>query len=69
MALVKSDIPVLVRMETIRRATIYAIWPEDHKIGGSARNERIAAELLARFKTRVTEASNKSDKTAAAECL
>jgi hypothetical protein len=68
-ALLTPDTPVLVRMETIRRATIYAIWPEDYKVGGSAKNEHVAAELLARFKARVSEAEAKSDKKTAALAL
>jgi hypothetical protein len=69
MALLAPGTPVLVRMETIRRATIYAIWPEDNKVGGSVKNERVAADLLARFKARVSEAEARSDKKAAAFAL
>lgn len=46
--LLSPDTPVLVRMETLRRATIYA-----HK------DSRIASELLARVKARVLDAEAK----------
>ena len=69
LGLLTPETPVLVRMETIRRATIYAVWPEDTKVGGSPKNERVAAELLARFKARVSEAGAKADKKTAALAL
>jgi hypothetical protein len=69
LALLTPNTPVLVRMETIRRASIYAIWPADAKIGASEKNQMIAADLLARFKARTTEAGAKSDKKNAALAL
>lgn len=69
LALLAPDTPVIVRMETIRRATIYAIWPDDYKVGGSAKNERVAAELLSRFKARVSDASAKHDEKTVALAL
>lgn len=55
LTLLSPDTPVLVRMETLRRATIYA-----HK------DARIANELLARVKTRAldAEAKGKADPNA-----
>jgi hypothetical protein len=69
MALLTPDTPVLVRMETIRRATIYAVWPEDTRVGLSAKNERVAAELLAGFKGRVSDAEARGDKKSASLAL
>ncbi len=48
LALLSHDTPVIVRMETIRRATIYA-----------QKNQRVAAGLLSRLKTRALDAEAK----------
>ncbi len=48
LALLSPATPVIVRMETLRRATVYA-----------SKNESIATELLTRVKARATEAEAK----------
>ena len=59
LALLTADTPVLVRMETMRRAAIYAVWAlRDREVGISG-NEKIAAELLARLRARADK--NPSD--------
>ena len=66
-ALLTPETPVMVRMETLRRATVYAVWSmNDHKVGYEVKDDKVAAELLARLKARITEADAKSDKRAAA---
>ncbi|HJY82957.1 MAG TPA: hypothetical protein VKK81_17970 [Candidatus Binatia bacterium] len=69
MALLTPGTPVLVRMETIRRATIYAVWPDDYKVGNSAKHVNVASELLARLEARVPDAGAKSDKNTTALAL
>src|SRR6185369_11574957 len=65
-ALLTPETPVMVRMETLRRATVYAVWSmNDYKVGYEVKDDKVAAELLARLKARVTEANAKSDKRAA----
>src|SRR6185436_10451411 len=48
-ALLTPQTPVLVRMETLRRAAVYAVWKTESKGGGDL---RVARELLARFEAR-----------------
>ncbi len=55
LALLTGDTPVIVRMETMRRASIYA-----------AKNREIAAELLEKLKARASEKTAKSPATALA---
>src|SRR5262245_30949630 len=46
LALLTPDTPVLVRMETMRRATVYAVWSAlDRKVGYSVKDQRLANEL------------------------
>lgn len=49
--------PVLVRMETIRRAMIYAEWAKvDHKVNYAARDHRVTMTLFERLKARADAA-------------
>lgn len=66
-ALLTPETPVMVRMETLRRATVYAVWSmNDYKVGYEVKDDKVATELLARLKARIAEADTKSDKRAAA---
>ena len=66
-ALLTPETPVLVRMETLRRATVYAVWSmNDYKVGYAVRDGKVAGELLARLKARISDAGVKSDKRATA---
>ena len=54
LALLAPGTPVIVRMETMRRATIYAVWAaRDREVGYKVTGQKIADELLARLLTRV----------------
>jgi hypothetical protein len=69
-ALLAPNTPVLVRMETLRRATVYAVWSlNDHEVEYPAKDFRIAGQLLARLKARTQETAIKSDKQLAALAL
>jgi hypothetical protein len=49
--------PVLARMETIRRAMIYAEWAKvDHKVNYSARNDKVTMALFEKLMARVAAA-------------
>jgi hypothetical protein len=64
-ALLTPETPVLVRMETIRRATVYAVWSmNDYKVGYAVKDATVAGDLLARLKARIHEAGVKSDQRA-----
>ena len=66
-ALLTSETPVMVRMETLRRATVYAVWSmNDYKVGYSVKDGTVAGELLARLKSRIPESGAKSDRGATA---
>jgi hypothetical protein len=66
-ALLTSKTPVLVRMETLRRATVYAVWSmNDYKVGYAVKDTAVASELLSRLKARISDPGVKSDKRAAA---
>ena len=55
-ALLAPETPVLVRMETLRRATIYGVWSKaDRKVGFSAVGSNAADDLLARLVARAHE--------------
>ena len=57
LALLTPDAPVLVRMETLRRATIYAVWAQrDREVGLAAKNDKVADELMAKLIERTREA-------------
>src|SRR3989442_12113966 len=63
LGLLKPETPVLVRMETLRRATVYAVWSmADYKVGYSVKDASVAKELLSRLKDRIPEAGVKSEK-------
>jgi len=54
LALLTPETPVLVRMETLRRATVYAMWSKyDREVGYKVKNEKVADELLNRLMDRV----------------
>ncbi len=54
LALLTPETPPLVRMETLRRATIYAMWSKyDREVGYKVTNEKTADELLNRLMDRV----------------
>ena len=66
-ALLTPETPVMVRMETIRRATVYAVWSmNDYKVGYEVKDDKVAAELLARLKARIPAPEANTDKRAAA---
>ena len=47
MAILETDAPVLVRMETMRRAAVYAVWSlRDAKVGFAPKGDRAAIALL-----------------------
>jgi hypothetical protein len=53
LALLTPDAPVIVRMETLRRATIYAVWAgRDREVGYAPKDSKIANELLSRLMAR-----------------
>jgi hypothetical protein len=67
LGLLTPETPVIVRMETLRRATVYAVWSlNDYKVGYSVKDASVATELLARLKSRIPAAGVKSDKRATA---
>ena len=67
LALLTPETPVLVRMETLRRATVYALLPTaDITLASPIKDPVVARELLDRLKARIPEADAKSDKRAAA---
>lgn len=49
-ALLRPDTPVIVRMETMRRAVIYAAWARvDREVNYTKRNDNAAQELFSRL--------------------
>lgn len=57
LALLNPNTPVIVRMETLRRATIYAVWAKyDREVGYVVKNDNAASELLAKLIARVRDA-------------
>jgi hypothetical protein len=70
LALLTPETPVLVRMETLRRATVYALLPTlDRTVASPVKDVTLARELLARLKARVPDAGVKSEKTSTAMAL
>jgi hypothetical protein len=66
-ALLTPETPVMVRMETIRRATVYALMPTaDITLASPIKDPVVARELLARLKARIPEPGPKSDQRARA---
>jgi hypothetical protein len=60
LTLLQANTPVLVRMETLRRAAIYAIWAQrDHEVGYRVKDTKTAEALLARLQERVTASERK----------
>ncbi|MGE0102183.1 MAG: hypothetical protein AB7H86_01695 [Blastocatellales bacterium] len=54
LALLGPETPVLERMETLRRATVYAVWSNvDREVGMSAKNHKAADALMAALMERV----------------
>src|SRR2546426_1662068 len=50
MALLTPETPVIARMETLRRAVIYAVWSRvDREVNYAKRNDNAAQELFARL--------------------
>jgi hypothetical protein len=61
LALLTPETPVLARMETLRRATIYAVWAKnDREVGLQSKNAKVADDLLARLMARVRESVGNS---------
>lgn len=57
LALLQPNTPVLARMETLRRATVYAVWSKvDREVGMPVKDDKIADELLSRLMERTREA-------------
>lgn len=57
LALLQPDTPVLARMETLRRATVYAVWAKrDNEVGITVKSNAVADELQAKLMERVREA-------------
>jgi hypothetical protein len=53
LALLQADAHVLLRMETLRRATIYAVWAKsDAEVGYMVKDDKVANALLARLTER-----------------
>ena len=64
MAILETDAPVLVRMETMRRAAVYAVWSlRDHKVGFDPKGERVALALLEKILVRKNAAEARGFKT------
>ncbi|MFB3923408.1 MAG: hypothetical protein ACE145_16935 [Terriglobia bacterium] len=64
LALLTPETPVIVRMETLRRAAVYGAWAlRDRKVDYSVKDEKVARELLARLlaKAKDAEAKGKPD--------
>src|SRR5215470_8188749 len=60
LALLGPETPIIVRMETIRRATVYSVWGmRDYKVGYAAKDLSVAGELLSRLKARAADAGIK----------
>lgn len=60
LALLTPETPVIVRMETLRRAAVYAAWAmRDQKVGYPVKDEKVARELLDRLLARAKDAEAK----------
>lgn len=60
LALLKPDTPIIVRMETLRRATIYTLWhPRNKDVTFKTRGQQLADELLAQLLTRMPTTARK----------
>ncbi|HVF87530.1 MAG TPA: hypothetical protein VM866_08060 [Pyrinomonadaceae bacterium] len=57
LALLNVETPVIVRMETLRRAAIYSAWSlVDREVGYTPKNTKIAGDLLSRLLARSRDA-------------
>ncbi len=57
LALLQPETPVLERMETLRRATVYAVWAKrDNEVGFTVKSNAVAEQLQAKLMERVREA-------------
>lgn len=55
--LLQPETPVLVRMETLRRATVYAVWAKrDNEVGFTVKSNAVAEELQTKLMERVRAA-------------
>jgi len=67
LALLTPEQPVIVRMETLRRAAVYGAWAlRDRKVGYSVKDEKVARELLDRLLARAKAAEAKGQRAALA---
>ncbi len=56
-ALLNAETPVIVRMETLRRAAVYSVWSlVDHEVGYKPKDTKIANKLLASLIARSRDA-------------
>jgi hypothetical protein len=70
LSLLTSETPVLVRIETLRRATVYGLKPSlDRTATSPVKDPAIASQLLACLKSRVPDPGVKTDKKSAAIAL
>jgi hypothetical protein len=70
LALLTPETPVLVRMETLRRATVYGLMPSvDITVTSPVKDPIAASELLSNLKARLPEAGEKSVRTETALAL
>ena len=66
MAILETDAPILVRMETMRRAAVYAVWSlRDLKVGFDSKGDRTALALLDKIMARKNAAEARGLKTKA----
>ncbi len=53
LALLGPETPVIVRMETMRRAAVYAVWAKrDRKVGYTVKDDTVARQLLSELLAR-----------------
>jgi hypothetical protein len=70
LALLTPETPVIVRMETLRRATVYGVWSMvDREVGLRVKDASIANALLSRLKARIPHPGVKSEKQSTALAL
>ena len=70
LGLLTPETPVLIRMETLRRATVYAVWSMyDREVGYTVKDPAVANALLSRLKARVPGPGVKSDNRTTALAL
>lgn len=66
MAILETDAPILVRMETMRRASVYAVWSlRDYKVGFDPKGDGAALALLDKVMMRKDAAEKNGYKTKA----